>query len=166
MHQFYRLQLPHERPPQMPCLASQTQGGAAVLHREVALCYLEHTAHQLKTWHNKVLPSFLWIPVNLDVKPKPDNHKKFKAIWVKRKVTLPIITLISSQWQGPLNPKECFCHSSTLSQYRIMLWEYHLVEAVTRAVTTVAANIGGRGDTKKSHKLEEWQFSLSQLNFT
>lgn len=49
--------------------------------------------------------------------------------------------LVSSQQQGPLNPKECFCHSSTLSQSRIEVWKHHLGEAVTKGVTTVVVQV-------------------------
>lgn len=93
---------------------------------------------------------------------------------MRRKVALPITGLVSSQWQGPLNPKECFCQSSTLSQYKIMVWECHLAEAVTRAVTTVVANIRQRRYTKNhlpTHKSEKGQRtdvlipSLISLNF-
>lgn len=52
MHQFYRLQLPHERTPRMPCLASQTQGGVAALWSGTPVSWAHCTPAQVPAYQS------------------------------------------------------------------------------------------------------------------
>lgn len=58
------------------CPALPVKHKVVLLPCEVALQYPEHTAHQHKSQHTKVLPLLPWIPVNLDIRLKTDTHKQ------------------------------------------------------------------------------------------